>query len=420
MLYGTVLDNDVVVASADNAGEFADFVTVLGRLDTHPSFRSFRVADFLEVMMDERLAGFSAEPLIVSCDNATMVNQFVEEYQIVLLKSAALRDHQRDMVTAGMDDQFSADSRETRSIAEIYGLDKNDPFDRRTAEEVAADLDVAKKIKEAKDKGRMGAESFGGEGAGNSIRVKSVNMTRETHGSLTLNSATVMQNKKAAVMPDDERLEIDYHGIIAIFNKVDVADKKLEDVLPDIADAFNLEKLVIDKRNCSTGCWFVVPTQRQAEDICKALTEKGYTVETYAVKQSGARVLPKGMKVVEEELPEETKFLPWEDRAAWDALDEDGRKNVIRKVRGTAYVMCGYYDPRKGADVYIVPRKVFNQTNDFWPESLPLEGMLPQGLVEVSPGHYHCRYESWVLLAIKLNEKGFRESIPLQLLVNSL
>lgn len=418
---------ETMVAAADTMVEFEALLTKLGAVEG-ASF-THRLPDVMEMLTTEHLNGFARAPVLIEFQTASDQAAFAITHALVFLKPSALRDRAAKMVA----DATTVEEEDERTLAEIYGLDKHDPWDERTEEEKALAEAYKRKADDAKKKGNMMGESFGGMAPKDgdapkdpSVRVTDVKMAQEEDGSVVITSAIARQKRAAtdpASIPDDERIDIDHKSPIGIYFKVEVVGAKLADIIPMLAErGIDLPKAAVDLRNNSAGCWAAMPRKLLAEEIGEHLVGSGLTVEVYAIGKNGERVTPKGVDVVDEGAKKPEGARPWNEGAAeWEALDEEGRKALLKNtLRADQFLFCGWYDgAEKGTTVMIAPKSYFVEKREMWErESLPIQSLLPRDLKEVSPGVYKTLGTDFNHISAAMTGAGFIFSFPLQIWVN--
>lgn len=185
MLYGhkEMVDNRVatLVTSGDTIEEYDAFLNVVRGQD--PSKRNFNemyTSKALQHMVEELYKGFKKPIHVFYHNDEAQRDAFVTEWNVKVLENGVQsRDKQEDMVfekkkreeniakhkrdeaeaqaeAAGI--EYTGDREKT--LAEMFGLETNDPWDRRSEEEREEDREMKKMMQQAKQAGTMSDDSF--------------------------------------------------------------------------------------------------------------------------------------------------------------------------------------------------------------------------------------------------------------------
>lgn len=152
MIYAKIEKNSLIVAAATTLSELEVFCASIKN--------KFSQASVMEMLSDERFAGFQQPPYIITFENIEEMDAFVSLHEITIVKKNALVDRQSSMLEELETDPYF-DSDDERTIEEIHGLDKDDPWDRRSDEEKVQDEYYKKMGEEAKKRGELTGDSFG-------------------------------------------------------------------------------------------------------------------------------------------------------------------------------------------------------------------------------------------------------------------
>jgi hypothetical protein len=232
----------------------------------------------------------------------------------------------------------------------------------------------------------------------------------------------ILTNKGIDALVDDENLEIDTKGHVAIYHKVEVTGAKLLDVFePLLAAEIDLNHTAIVQRNNAQGCWFSFIRQLQAEEAATVLTTAGFTVETYAVNDAGERLVPKGVQVVDQSAVGDEHPRLWNFRAKeirkMNAADKKANEKTIKPDE---FLFCGNYEGAVlGTIIYVVPRSYFKEHNQMWDKPLNIAHILPMDFKEISPGIYRSNSRDWNHISFDMNSRGFKENLMLQIALNN-
>lgn len=169
MLYATkeMIDNRVatLVAAADTVDEFTAFLDAIKGQEENPNWEELYASSFMDHMQNPFYKGFKHSVLAVYHTGEDQRDAFWAEWSLQERQSNTLRDRHLDMLHAKKEEVRLATETEeerNRTIEERFGLDKHDPWDRRTEEEVEADKKIKEQMKEMKKKGDLSDDSFGG------------------------------------------------------------------------------------------------------------------------------------------------------------------------------------------------------------------------------------------------------------------
>jgi hypothetical protein len=471
LLYASQDGNTLIVAAGDELIEFENFIKSQADVEA-ASIGASRMAqaDFMTMLTDKRLDGMKRPPLMITFDTDVSLSAYVAANALSLIKLYPLQAKSKDMITA-----FKAETEEQddRSIAEIHGLED----ETRGQDD---DPDVAKKMKKAQGSGNISGDSFGPSKKkkkeevgpdGKITRVTDINVSRNADGSLNIDNVLGVKDdfsdeaweahKKLTQQPvegrsmtaaealaaqrereaqqmtetekfraeaaakeeiDSEDTVIDIHGIVAIFHKVEVEGQKIADIRPVLTAAGIDIESAVRKQNNALGCWLAYMRQLQAEEVAKALTDAGMTVDCFGVNDAGERLAPKGVQVVDELAVGETHPRPWNFRAKEISKMSKAEKEANWKtLSGKEFLITGRYrGADKGTIVYIVPLTHFKATGTMWKKPLNIGRILPQDVEEIEPGVYRTMSRDWNKLSYDLASRGFKESLKLQLYLNNL
>jgi hypothetical protein len=171
MLYGFRDGDEWVVVAADTTEE----------LDTFSA--SMNEVDAFSLMVNDDYRGLNrAYRIAVTADAPVM--------EITKFRAADVQKNMRESDPA-YEDPYAHDSKDERTIAEIYGLDKHDPWDTRTDEHKAKDEEHKAKIEDYKkgkakgDNKNLSGESFSAAQRG-SVGVTGVRGYRDQDGKITI------------------------------------------------------------------------------------------------------------------------------------------------------------------------------------------------------------------------------------------
>jgi len=427
-----------IIGAADTLIEFDELINQLD-VNLNPPEKTgivnAEVPSVLELMMEDKYEGFKRSPLIVTHKDEESSDLFNDRYGIICIKRNALLQKHENMLDAAISESDTEDGAAALTIEEMYGLTEDDPWDQRSAEEIEQDEQMKKLYDEAKKKGELSGDSFSPtkKKSKSGVYVTDVHTHTDSDGELHIDKALVVQKggskKKQTIFieaeeaDNDDNVEIDTSGPIAIYYRMDVTASKISEIRPILEDAGST---FVVARNIAAGCWFAFITQHQAEKAGKVLTDLGHVIDIYAVNDAGERLIAKGAKGVELidpnaaadeiELPR-----PWNERSKEIALMTKAEKEANWKtVKPDEFYISGTYTIATGTVVQITPKSYFNRKNRFWGKPLNINHLLPDDLKEVSPGTYVSKSRDWNHVSYAMARLGYSENMMLQVYLNNL
>jgi len=426
----------LIIAAADDVVEYDVFYMNLPATPV-PGLLAHEQVGVVARLSDPRYKGFTKPPYVLTFADPNARATFVTERGIGLCRPNELRDRQGHMIAKTKPDPYATRKEGDTgglTIAEQFGLDKHDPWDKRSDEDKAAAEAMKKAMDELRKQGKLTGSSFGGpdkskdkaskdEGASDeekaTVGVRRINITYGPDGRphVSVLAEKIEEEVKTEDLPDDERLDVEQVGQVSMFHKVAVETVKLVDLEAMLTEA-SLWATAVARRNNSTGCWLAYPVQRMAIRAADLLNKAGHKAEFYVINTTGERLLPSGVELVEKDTT--TKPRPWNEQAAvWHAQTADERETALKEMDGSEFYFCGY-NKGIGCEMFIVPRAVFVKTKAVWDgESLPIAHLLPPDMVEVRPGLYACNSRSTTLISHDLYRKKFKDSMLMQMAVNA-
>lgn len=196
MIYGFhTPDGSTIVAAADTLAEYDAFYA--SAVADKASYVAERQPDIMEMMTDPYYGKFKKPPYIFTHYGNEQRSQFTERFNIQVIGKNALISKAEDMLADVLDAKAkAAGTADTRTIAEVLGLDKEDPWDKRSEEKKAEQEEKDRKYKEeyekAKKEGRLSGDSFGG-GDDTAARVTDVHVTRNADGTINVSGVRAVK-----------------------------------------------------------------------------------------------------------------------------------------------------------------------------------------------------------------------------------
>lgn len=169
MLYATkeMLDSRTatLVAAADTVEEFTGFLEAVKGQGDHKNWEELYASSFMDHMQNPFYKGFKHSVLAIYHTDEAQRDAFWAEWNLEERQSEGLRDRHLDMLhNKQVETRLATETEEdkARTIEERTGLDKNDPWDRRSEEEREEDRKIKEQMKKMRQKGDLSGDSFGG------------------------------------------------------------------------------------------------------------------------------------------------------------------------------------------------------------------------------------------------------------------
>lgn len=177
-LYGYKKDgNTTIVGAALNVQEFNDFLERATDLNT-----GVELSDMMMHLIDPEFQGFAASVAVIAHADAQQQDEFIEKYEILIGSRQRAVDRSIDMVNYDIPDPYDMDDSQT--IEQMYGLDKEDRWDRRSDEEKELDAAMKEQIDQMRKKGELSNDdSFSAKKKENGVYVTDINVHANADGS---------------------------------------------------------------------------------------------------------------------------------------------------------------------------------------------------------------------------------------------
>lgn len=168
--YKEMVDDRVatLVVAAESVQDYTTFCDTLRQMDVgdeEAKFEEIYTSNFLDALRDERYKGYKHPVLCVYHKDEEQREAFCTQHNVLEVNTATGRDRQADMLHSEkkrVEEETLTDEEKNMTIEERHGLDKNDPWDRRSEEEKAQDEEMKQKMAEARKKGELSGDSFSG------------------------------------------------------------------------------------------------------------------------------------------------------------------------------------------------------------------------------------------------------------------
>lgn len=158
MLYATQLDNLIVVGSASN---LIDFETFCAEAEDGEGFTMER-ADILDMLGMPILRGYTSAPMKIECNDSDAAARAIAKFDITLLRPQEAVDMQEAMVERAKMEMAATQPPDRRTLAEVHGIEDNDPWDKSTDEQKEAARKQNEHMKSVRDAGGLTNDSFAG------------------------------------------------------------------------------------------------------------------------------------------------------------------------------------------------------------------------------------------------------------------
>lgn len=180
MIYGykVIRDDRVafIIVAGNTGKEYEEFfVNILGQ-QPPVNFEEQSMTTLMDHMMDPEFDGFSKPVMTVFFTDDAQRDAFIAEWEIKVVQSLLARDKQKDMIHADKLAEAHAEEDKERlkaslmgeeyvsqSIEEIHGLNIEDPWDKRTAEDKEADAGIRGYYQSRQMTGEISAENQFGD-----------------------------------------------------------------------------------------------------------------------------------------------------------------------------------------------------------------------------------------------------------------
>lgn len=172
------LDNRVatIVVAADTVEEFNKWFTdVEGQPEGDRLYNEIYTSSVLDALTRDQFKGFKHHVYAFFHDTEEQREEFVAQQKIVEQKTHPARDRQADMLHKHKEkvrEETETDEDRNRTIEERLGLDKNDPWDRRSEEEREQDRQLKEEMKRLRQEGTVSSDSFADPEAIREQRIK--------------------------------------------------------------------------------------------------------------------------------------------------------------------------------------------------------------------------------------------------------
>jgi hypothetical protein len=160
------VDNRIatLVVAADTVEEYGKWYTDLQALEGDERlFEEEILSQVMAHLLEPVYKGFKKPVHVIFHKDEAQRDAFFEQQKLVEQKSNPARDRQADMLhrhKEAVREETESDEDRNRTIEERTGLDKVDPFDRRSEEEVQADQAMKDEMKKQRAAGTVSSDSF--------------------------------------------------------------------------------------------------------------------------------------------------------------------------------------------------------------------------------------------------------------------
>ena len=472
MIYASISDLSIIVGAADTMAEFEHFYNDIVHQEIYNFV--FTQPNVMEMLSEEHYRGLKLPPYVLTFENEADMKTFAKQFSVCPLNFIA--DKQNNMTKHTK----AVKEKDTRTISEIYGLDKFDPWDKRSDEQKKKDEDYKEKAKKSKEEGNLTGESF--SGPEKELQVRRVTLGEDKDGEVFVDNVLAvkglfdkdeeakketktffikdfseftecmglfdfglsrdafknyqtneiaahriavymkMNNEQFAFTCNQEEIGPDEDIAQRLINAKDKIYFKLVVKNKSFREVFTIlsatdKQKIVDCGQVTDYCWFVFKSKTHAVIAQKSINADA---EIYPTDATGLRLVPEGI-----ELYEKKDFV--EPPRAWNekvteiaAMSAEQLEENTKSLSGEEFYFSGsYIDAQTGCIVYITPKSYFKKNNKRWRKALDIINILPSDLKEIAPGVYQTRSRDWMNLYHDLSKRKFEESMSFQLYMNS-
>ncbi len=319
MFYATQDQNTLVIVAADTVETFEGLPKMFPEWAVEKDGKQAKLhVAVLQIFSDYAYRVLSKQPIAIDFDDTAELELFVKEQQVKIIHPNDGESKQKLML-----DELQYRSEKDKTLAEIYDLNVEDPF----AEQ-----------KEANG-GRDGGTKAKGKGpsklaADGSFAANDESRKLQARGLTVNNKGEVISASYTKLEEDDENEErptIDPNYEINNFHKIDIYDKKIEDV----KDLLNIPTSPFNYGDTEYGCWVAYFIERLAKKAQTRLEDAGIICFTYQSDNYGD---PKTA-------PEPKEILPraWNEKASEiDTMTEEELKELKKNIKAGEYYVSMY------------------------------------------------------------------------------
>lgn len=178
-----------VVTAAHTLQEFQDWYASL--VTEEALFTSAHETNMFEHLTNDEWSDLKTSVYVFTFDHDYNQAEFARIHDIVVLPRFNAVDRNADMEYVSR--EFNA-ANDTRTIAEIHGLGDDDPYDKRSEEEKAADKIVSERMKELQKQDKISGDSFSPVTKGG-VSVTDIHATTNTDGTITIDGINAVKYK---------------------------------------------------------------------------------------------------------------------------------------------------------------------------------------------------------------------------------
>lgn len=426
---------------------------IIGAADTHAEFEALnpeslahmggvaRFANANDIFHDPRMHGLVTAMVLDYESHAAALASLISNGVEVLPKIKVVT-RQKKMAKAAQTDLFD----DKRTLAEIFDLVENDPWDTTSPEDKAK---LKEKFEKAKKDGTMSGDSFDPDQATGDeslariwdVKARSVNGVIEVDSAIAI-KGSLDTGEERERGPNPYRIDttdyakvfrVDVMGLSVVqvdaalagngttFDRISVAHGDIDAV--DVDEGF------------AVGTWVACGLQRLATRVADIVRDTypdiPVDVEIYDVNLEGERLMPKGIKSGVAMAVEEGREIgprPWDapEKAAlfhaeFDKLSEEDRKTWWTKnIKGGEFVFAGSWDDHTGTTIFVVPIGHWNREHTLYDDHVDLSHLISHEFIMEAPNRYRARSVQWNIATHMLEGNGLRESMAVRLLLNSI
>jgi uncharacterized lipoprotein YmbA len=236
MLFGSRNKKTTYVNAASTTEELKVFGEYIKNINS-PLFTEVHTPDFIELMQDEDLQGFSIAYVFnhASEDDA---EKFCEAFNVNVVHKKDLKDLHDEMLTANSVeiDPYGPDA-DQRKIGDIYDIAEEDPWDKRTPEQIQADEEERLLMEKEVAAGRLTNESFTPPPSKEKLRtldVTEIKTSVDGNGNVQVESVLAIKNNENKIQRVQSDQDVMGNKVADLFGVDEDGKKQFSATIPEL------------------------------------------------------------------------------------------------------------------------------------------------------------------------------------------
>lgn len=199
----------VVAAALSTTAEFKDWHKKNFQDQNPKHVESLHTSDPFDHLVDDNLRKFKKPVFIFDHMTPEDQEKFFKDYEITVLPIMECADRQLDMSQRDEHDPYKPTEND-KTLAEIHGLDKEDPWDHRTDEEKAQDQQMKEMMDELKKNNKLSGDSFSPakKPQKDYVYVDEIRASQNQDGSITVDNVLAVKKNTQQVEAQKNGTEI--------------------------------------------------------------------------------------------------------------------------------------------------------------------------------------------------------------------